>query len=163
MPQALTALDTHSSQITQRDVIGLVDFSAHSRELRFQLVNVASGDVAAEWLVAHGRGSDRANSGFVSQFSNQPGSNASSRGSFLIANAYVGRHGRSRRLIGLEPQNNLALDRAIVIHGANYVDRDMARQQGRIGRSLGCFTVEMREIEAVLEKLPEGCLLFASK
>lgn len=163
MPQALSALDTHQSHIAQRDIIGLVDFSDHSREMRFQLVDVASGRVTADWLVAHGRGSDPGNSGFVQQFSNRHGSNASSRGSFLTANAYVGSNGRSRRLIGLEPQNNLAFDRAIVIHGADYVDRDMARQQGRIGRSLGCFTVEMREIDAVLEKLPEGCLLYASK
>ena len=141
----------------------MVDFSARSNAMRFQLVDIASGRIAASWLVAHGRGSDPDNSGWLERFSNRPGSNASSRGSFLIANSYVGKHGRSRRLIGLDPENNLAFERAIVIHGAQYVDRDMALQSGRVGRSLGCFAVETREIGEVLARLAPGSLLFASK
>ena len=163
LPQALSALDTHRSSITQRSVLGMVDFSARSNAMRFQLVDIASGRIAASWLVAHGRGSDPDNSGWLERFSNRPGSNASSRGSFLIANSYVGKHGRSRRLIGLDPENNLAFERAIVIHGAQYVDRDMALQSGRVGRSLGCFAVETREIGEVLARLAPGSLLFASK
>jgi len=163
LPQALNALDKSQSRIVRRDTVGLVDFSGHSREIRFQLVDVASGRISASWLVAHGRGSDPRNRGWVEQFSNRPGSNASSRGSFLIGDTYVGKHGRSRRLIGLEDENNLAFQRAIVIHGANYVDRNMARRHGRIGRSLGCFSVEKSEIGEVLSRLGKGCLLFASK
>ncbi len=144
-------------------MLGLVDFSARSNEMRFQLVDVANGRIAANWLVAHGRGSDPGNSGWLKEFSNRPGSNATSRGSFLMADTYVGKHGRSRRLIGLDPENSLAWQRAIVVHGARYVDGIQALRAGRVGRSLGCFAVEQRKIAEVLERLTKGSLLFASK
>lgn len=161
--EALAALDSHGSRIVHRDLIGLVDFSEHSSNRRFQLVDVASGDIAASYLVAHGRGSDPRHTGWVQSFSNRPGSNASSRGSYLVANSYYGKHGRSRRLIGLDPDNNLALERAIVIHGASYVDRSMMDRRSGVGRSLGCFSVAENKIADVLDRLGEGYLLYASK
>jgi hypothetical protein len=66
-------------------------------------------------------------------------------------------------LIGLDPDNNAALDRAIVIHGANYVDPEMIDEHGRIGRSFGCFAVEGPEIGRVMDALGEGRLLYAGK
>jgi len=163
LTQALAALDRHGARITYRDLIGIADFSSHSRETRFHMVDVASGRIRNSLLVAHGRGSDPVNTGFVQKFSNRPGSNASSEGSFLTGDAYVGRHGRSRRLHGLEPQTNLAFERAIVIHGADYVDMRMALQQGRVGRSQGCFAVDQSEIDEVLRQLGPGRLLFAAQ
>lgn len=160
--QALAALDRHSAHFNHRDRIGVADFSLHSKEMRFHLVNLESGQTENSYLVSHGRGSDPANSGFVQSFSNRPGSNASSQGSFLTGDTYFGKHGRSRRLHGLEDQNDLAFDRAIVIHGANYVDHRMALSQGRIGRSLGCFAFENDVIAEVLERLGPGRLLFAA-
>jgi hypothetical protein len=160
--QALAALERHSGRIAHRDRIALADFSRHSKEMRFMLVDVAGGRIEKSYLVSHGRGSDPSNSGFVQRFSNRPGSNASSRGSFLTGDTYVGKHGRSRRLHGLEDENDMAYARAIVIHGAGYVDRGMAQRQGRIGRSLGCFAFEQAEIGEVLERLGPGRLLFAT-
>lgn len=163
LDRAMTALEKHDARIAQRDLVGLVDFSAHSSERRFQLVNVTSGEIVADYLVAHGRGSDPRHTGYVETFSNVPGSNASSRGSYLVANSYYGKYGRARRLIGLDPDNDLALDRAIVIHGASYVASDLAEAQGRIGRSFGCFSVSEGDIADVLERLGEGCLLYADR
>jgi hypothetical protein len=163
LPQAMAALNTHNLKIAQRDVIGIADFSAHSSAMRLHLVNIASGRIDGSYLVAHGRGSDPGNSGWVQHFSNRPGSNASSEGSFLTGETYHGKHGRSGRLHGLDEENSLAFDRAIVIHSAQYVDHNMARRQGRIGRSLGCFTVEQNAIREVLDRLGPGRLLFASK
>lgn len=162
LQRALAALDRHAGRIAERDRLAVADFSLHSKEMRFMLVDVAGGRIEKSYLVSHGRGSDPANSGFVQRFSNRPGSNASSRGSFLTGDVYIGKHGRSRRLHGLEEENDLAYARAIVIHGAKYVDRDMARNQGRIGRSLGCFAFERGEIGDVLERLGPGRLLFAA-
>lgn len=163
LDKALAALDAHGSRITQRDLIGLVDFSAHSSEHRFQLVDVASGEIAASYLVAHGRGSDPKHTGYVEKFSNVHGSNASSRGSYRIANIYYGKYGRSRRLIGLDPANDEALDRAIVMHGADYVSPGLVDTQGRIGRSFGCFSLAQDKIGEALDRLGEGCLLYADK
>lgn len=163
LPQALAALDRHAGRIPYRDVVGVADFSASSGAMRFHLVDIAGGRIQASYLVAHGKGSDPGNSGLVQLLSNRPGSNASSGGSFLTGQTYYGKHGRSRQLHGLEPQNDKAFERAIVIHGANYVDRGMASSQGRIGRSLGCFAFERSEIDEVLARLGSGRLLFAAR
>jgi hypothetical protein len=113
--------------------------------------------------VAHGRGSDPENSGWAKRFSNRPGSNASSEGAFLTGETYIGKHGRSRRLQGLDPENCNAQERGIVIHQASYVDKTMAENQGRIGRSEGCFAISSADIYEVLTRLPPGTLLFAGR
>lgn len=143
--------------------MGLVDFSEPSRMARFRIVDIGNGRVLASHLVAHGRGSDPGNTGWLELFSNRPGSNASSRGSFVSGSTYYGRHGRSGRLHGLDPENSNAASRAIVIHGADYVSPGMAILQGRVGRSLGCFSVPQSDIDKVLDRLGEGRLLFAWK
>ena len=142
-------------------MIGMVDFSAPSRKPRLHLVDVGNGRVVSSLLVAHGRGSDPANSGWVEHLSNRPGSNASCQGSFLTGETYVGKHGKSRRLIGLDADNSLAMSRGIVVHAASYVDSDMAQTQGRIGRSEGCFAVSHADIAGLLARLGSGRLLFA--
>ena len=71
--------------------------------------------------------------------------------------------GRSQRVIGLDPSNDEALDRAIVIHGAKYVDPSLIDIQGRIGRSQGCFAVQVSEIDRVISELGEGRLLYAGR
>ena len=161
-PRAMAALDTHAGRIPARDRIGVVDFSQASREPRLHLVDLASGNVESH-LVAHGSGSDPERSGWLQKFSNQPDSNASSRGAFVTGEGYVGKHGRSRRLIGLDPDNSLAQPRGIVIHAASYVSAAMASAQGLIGRSQGCFAVSEAVIGDVLEKLGPGRLIFAWK
>jgi hypothetical protein len=159
----MAALDDHVLSIVNRGVIGIVDFSSPSHIARFHLVDIGNGRVMTTHLVAHGHGSDPDNSGWVERFSNRPGSNASSSGSFLTSDTYMGKHGRSGRLIGLDPENCLALDRGIVLHAASYVDNAMAQTQGRIGRSQGCFAVSKDEVGGVLSRLAPGCLLFAGK
>ena len=163
LPQARAALDRHAGMITNRDVIGLVDFSAPSRSTRFYLLDTEAGQVISTHLVAHGKGSDPANSGWVERLSNRPGSNASCQGAFMTGQEYVGEHGRSRRLIGLDPENDQAESRAIVIHAAEYVSPTFAATQGRVGRSQGCFAVARSEISDVLELLGPGRLLYAVK
>ena len=163
LPRAMAALAAHGPAIAHHDMIGIVDFSVPSHLPRFHLVDLGNGRVASSMLVAHGRGSDPANSGWVEKLSNRPGSNASCEGSFLTGETYVGKHGRSRRLCGLDAENSLAESRGIVIHSASYVDGHMALAQGRIGRSEGCFAVSHSEIEGLLAQLGPGRLLFASK
>ncbi len=161
-PRAMAALDRHADRILHRDRIAVVDFAQASREPRMHLIDVASGNVDS-YLVSHGSGSDPARSGWLQSFSNVPDSNASSRGAYLTGEEYVGKHGRSRRLDGLDPTNDMAGPRAIVMHGANYVSEAMAADQGLIGRSQGCFALTQAAIGEVLERLGPGRLLFAWK
>jgi hypothetical protein len=163
LAEALAALDRHSPYILDRDRIGLVDFTEHSRESRFHLVDVAGGRIERSWLVAHGNGSDPVATGVLQHFSNRPGSNATSRGAYVTSTTYFGKHGRSQRLIGLDPSNDLALDRAIVIHGASYVDPALIASQGRIGRSQGCFAFETGEVATVMEQLGAGRMIYAGR
>jgi len=161
--EALTALETNAVYLTHRDKIGVVDFGLPSSEPRFHLVDAATGQIERSWLVAHGSGSDPGATGMLQRFSNVPGSNATSRGAYLTANPYYGQHGLSRRLIGLESDNNMAMDRAIVIHGAEYVNRSLIASQGRIGRSQGCFAFEQHEVGRVMDLLGEGRMIYAGK
>lgn len=162
IPRALAALDKHSAVIAVRDKIGIVDFSQPSRQARFHIVDLVGGTTSTPLLVAHGKGSDPANCGMAQHFSNLVDSEASSRGSYVTGEVYYGKHGRSRRLIGLDPDNDRALERGIVIHAASYVSPAVVAAQGRVGRSQGCFAVNPREITQVLETLGPGRLLFAT-
>jgi hypothetical protein len=95
--------------------------------------------VVLKSLVAHGR-----NSGdeFASKFSNQSESFQSSLGFYATGEVYQGKHGLSLRLDGLEYGiNDHARDRAVVIHGADYVSEKFVHANGRLGRSLGCPAV----------------------
>ncbi len=163
LPRALAALDAHRGRIADRNIVGLVDFSVPSRLPRLHIVDIAGGRVVSSHLVAHGRGSDPANTGLAERFSNRMGSEASSNGSFVVGDTYMGKHGRSRRLVGLDPENDQAEPRGIVIHSAPYVCADFAAQYGRVGRSEGCFAVSSSEISSVLELLGPGRLLYAAR
>jgi hypothetical protein len=160
--RALTALSRHQNRIALRDKIALVDFDLPSSQPRFHIVDLASGS-SRSLLVAHGRGSDPAHSGWLTHFSNDEGSAASSDGAFLTGDTYVGQHGRSRRLIGLDPTNNNAEPRAIVVHSAWYVSPDMVAQHGKLGRSEGCFALSTNDLDYALSMLGTGRMIYADK
>src|SRR5690606_6407251 len=83
-------------------------------------------------------------------------------GLFRTQESYYGQHGYSLRMDGLEPGiNDQARQRAIVIHGADYVDASWVERQGRIGRSHGCPAVAQDVIRTVVDNLKGGQFLFA--
>ncbi|MGE4314015.1 MAG: murein L,D-transpeptidase catalytic domain family protein [Pseudobdellovibrionaceae bacterium] len=151
-----------SSLIPHHDKVAIADFSLASHRPRFFIIDMAAGKVKS-YLVAHGRGSDPEHEGLLQHFSNRPGSFATSKGAYLTAQQYEGKFGTAMRLEGLDPTNNEAMDRAIVIHEAWYADRDMIRRYGKLGRSEGCFTVSPGLAREVIERLGSGRLLFADK
>ena len=157
---ARAGLDRAGGSVLHRDVVGVADFRQHSRNRRLHLVDMASGRVET-LLVAHGRGSDPDKTGWVSRFSNAPGSEATCEGAFLTADYYEGEHGRSMRLIGLDATNSNAESRAIVVHAAWYVGPQMIQTHGMLGRSEGCFAVSAADLPMVLGRLGPGRLLVA--
>jgi hypothetical protein len=160
--RALAALQRHQGQVMLRDRIALVDFDRPSSQPRFHVVDLASGR-SRSLLVSHGRGSDPEHSGWLTRFSNDPGSAASSSGAFVTGDIYVGQHGRSRRLVGLDRTNDNAEPRAIVVHSAWYVSPEMVAQHGKLGRSEGCFAVSTAELEYTLQTLGAGRMIYADK
>jgi hypothetical protein len=159
---ARAAFARHAARIVHGDFVAIADYSLHSASPRFFLYQPETGEVTA-LRVAHGRGSDPGHSGWLQRFSAQPGSAASSAGAYLTGAAYVGQHGRSRRLIGLDPENATAEARAIVIHGAWYCEPAVLQQTGKLGRSEGCFAFSGKDADLVLERLGPGRLLFSGR
>jgi hypothetical protein len=158
--RALDALEQHRNSIDYRDFIGVADFSLPSRAPRFHLVNLADGSVRSH-LVAHGRGSDPGHTGWLERFSNEPRSNATSAGAYRTGSLYLGSHGRSMRLEGLDPTNSNALSRAIVVHGAWYANEEMIGHSGMLGRSQGCFAVADSSLPEIMARLGPGRLIYA--
>ena len=162
MRRALTALGRHADAVRHHDRIAVVDFTAPSAQARFHIVDITSGE-STSYLVAHGSGSDPSHTGWLQRFSNDPGSNASCEGAFLASDYYVGHHGRSQRLVGLDATNNNALGRAIVVHSAWYSNPDMLRTHGMLGRSQGCFAVGEGDLQRVFDRLGEGRMIYSAK
>jgi len=138
--------------------LAVIDFSLPSTEKRLWIFDLENRTLLLQDLVAHGR-----NSGEVSAttFSNDLGSYQSSIGLFVGDESYSGKHGYSLRLDGLEPGvNDLARERAIVIHGADYVDPSWIDNHGRLGRSLGCPAVRREIASQVVDHLKGGQLVF---
>ncbi len=162
LSRAKAALNAHKGKVRNRDLIAIADFSKPSRDPRFHLVNLQSGQ-SSTFLVAHGKGSDPDHSGWVQNFSNIHGSEATSSGSYLVGETYFGQYGESRRLIGLDAENDQAEARAIVIHPAWYVSQSLIAEQGKIGRSQGCFAFSQGDIGEILQRVAPGSLLYADK
>lgn len=151
-----------SSVLWRRDVAGIADFAIHSALPRFHFANLESGTVQS-FRVAHGQGSDPEHDGFLKWFSNVPGSNATSRGAYVTWEWYTGKYGTSVRLGGLDPDNSYALDRAIVMHSADYCTQAHVDRYGRLGRSNGCLALAPDDFLIALSQLSGGRLLYADR
>ncbi len=161
LERAMAALDIHDHRITRRDRMYLVDFKKFSGDERLYEVDLEGGSVTL-MRTSHGRGSDPAHTGFATSFGNNPDSHMSSVGAYATAGASHGaQQGPNVLLDGLEYSNNLARERAIIIHGADYADPDFLAREGKLGRSYGCFSVAHADLPALRERMGEGRLLFA--
>lgn len=139
--------------------LAFIDYSRPSTEPRLWVFDLANNRLLYEEVVAHGRGSGE---NLARIFSNVSGSHTSSLGLFLTRETYQGRNGYSLRMEGLEPGvNDAAMERAIVMHGAPYVDPRLAAKQGRLGRSFGCPAVREAIARGMIDVLKDGQFVFA--
>ena len=160
--RARAALDSHRYQVRARDYMGVVDFTRSSGEARFHVVDLMNGRVES-YRVAHGQGSDPAHSGFLTRFSNDFGSYATSSGAYTTGDYYHGKYGLSMKTHGLDWTNNNAEARAIVIHNAWYAEPEMVEIHGKLGRSQGCFAFGRKDQWHVMQRLGDGRMIFADK
>ncbi len=139
-------------------LITIIDYSKPSTEPRLFVVDPAQGEVLVASLVAHGKNSGQNE---AVAFGNEVDSLRSSLGFFVTGQSYLGRHGYSLRLHGLEPGiNDKALERNIVIHGASYVSEDYAALHGRLGRSWGCPALPQDTSREVIDLIKGGSCVF---
>lgn len=161
LDDALVAFRRHGDRIVRKDQIYIVDFQQHSSKPRLFRLDMTTGEVAA-WRTAHGKGSDPAHTGFAQRFSNVPDSNASSVGAYLTAGQSSGaKHGPNVLLDGLEPTNNEARQRAIIVHAADYCEPAYVAAHGKLGRSYGCFSLSQADLKVLRPAMDAGRLLFA--
>lgn len=142
----------------KKNILAIADFSLSSNTKRLWIVNMDTHEVLYHTLVAHGR-----NTGdeFAQSFSNAAESNKSSLGFYATGAVYTGKHGVSLRLNGLERDvNDRAMQRAVVMHGADYVSEDFIRRHTRLGRSLGCPAIPNDMVKPVIDVLRDGSCLY---
>ncbi len=146
-----------NNQLDNRDYLTIIDFTSSSKDKRFFLVNLKDKKVEYESVVAHGK-----NSGleFAKSFSNKVNSHQSSIGFYKTAETYLGKHGLSLRLDGLEFTNSNARKRAIVIHSADYASTNFIKNNGRLGRSFGCPSLPKTNYKEIIQKIKNGSALF---
>lgn len=136
----------------------IIDYTKSGLSRRFYLVDRETGKVEV-FAVAHGRyksGHINIFGGHLKNtlkraryFSNEIDSNASSTGFFITGVKYSGNWGKSLVLHGLEKGvNHNACERAIVIHGSDYVSLNSA-----LGMSSGCPMIAHEMIDRTREAL----------
>lgn len=151
-------LKTENKLPQSSDILTVIDFAKSSCEKRMWIVNMASKELVLNTWVAHGSGSG---DDIPSYFSDGNDSHASSLGFYVTDDIYMGKHGRSLRLDGMdEGFNSSARFRSIVIHAANYVSQKTINKQGRLGHSFGCPAVSPRVVNEVVETLKNKTVLF---
>lgn len=157
---ALTAYHTAASKgAVKKPVLTVIDYSLPSSAQRMWVFDVVKKRLLYKTYVAHGQ-----NSGMnvANHFSNQASSKATSLGTFVTKDTYMGHKGYSLNLQGLEKGfNDNAYNRRVVVHGAWYVEPDFIKKTGRAGRSWGCPSIAQSLAKPVINTIKGGSVLFA--
>lgn len=145
-------------KIANENILSIADFSRPSSEKRLFVIDLKNYKVLFNTYVAHGQGSGTA---MATQFSNIPESYQSSLGFYTTSSTYNGKNGYSMHLEGMENGiNDKANERAIVMHGAPYVNENLIHARGYIGRSWGCPAVSEKLNKPIIDKIKNGSCLF---
>lgn len=142
-----------------KSILTIVDYSQPSVRKRLYVIDLKTDRLLMNTLVAHGR-----NTGdmFSTRFSNLQQSKESSVGVFITEGTYLGRHGKSMVINGLEKNiNDNAKSRGLVVHSANYVSESFAEATGRIGRSFGCLAVNPHDLNQLITLTAHGSVIFS--
>lgn len=142
-----------------QELLTIVDYSKPSTEPRMWVLDLKDNDILYQELVAHGKNSG---GNVPTNFSDDPRSLQSSLGLYLTGQTYLGHHGYSLRLNGLDKGfNDMAATRDIVVHAAPYVSEAFAQTHGRLGRSWGCMAVNPSVAPSLINTIKGGTLIFA--
>jgi hypothetical protein len=154
--EGYAALEAQSK--IKNNILTIIDFSLSSTKERMWVIDMDNKKVVLQTLVSHGIKSGKE---FAKSFSNQNESFKSSLGFFLTGETYTGKHGISLKLDGLEfGLNDKARQRAVVIHGAEYVSKKLANKQGFLGRSQGCPAVATTVAPKLIQIIKNKSVLY---
>jgi L,D-transpeptidase catalytic domain len=144
--------------LNKTNVLSICDFTQSSRKKRMYVIDVQHRKLLFNTYVAHGM-----NSGveYATTFSNRPESFKSSLGFYLTTKTYFGRNGLSLKINGLEKgYNDMAARRNIVLHGSTYIEPDYLKNNGEMGRSLGCAALPTAVTPKIIKSIKNGSCLF---
>jgi hypothetical protein len=148
-----------SGAVKDPATLTIIDYSQASVNPRMWVLDLRTRALLYEELVSHGQGSG---GNLATRFSNSPDSHQTSIGLYVTDQPYVGRNGYSLRLDGLDKGfNDRARERAIVMHGAPYVNASISKSLGRLGRSHGCPAVREAVARELIDRVKGGSLIFA--
>ncbi|MFA6058288.1 MAG: murein L,D-transpeptidase catalytic domain family protein [Taibaiella sp.] len=139
-------------------IISICDFSLSSNVKRLWVIDLKDSRVLINSLVAHGQGTGEE---FAMKFSNTENSHQSSLGFYVTEDTYIGDNGYSLKLNGMDAgYNDAAYDRAIVMHGADYVCDSYIRDNKRLGRSWGCPAVPAATAKNIINTIKNKTCLY---
>ncbi|HMN04570.1 MAG TPA: murein L,D-transpeptidase catalytic domain family protein [Flavobacteriales bacterium] len=143
---------------TANSILAIADMTRPSTEKRLFIIDLKERKLLLQTWVAHGKNSGEL---YCEHVSNRSGSLQTSKGLYRVGEKIISpKHGEALLLHGLDPGvNSAALQREIIIHGADYVSADFIAQHGRLGRSFGCPAVP-REVMPKVAELLEGKMLY---
>ena len=144
--------------LIKKDIITLIDFSLPSTSKRLWVIDLQTNTILFHSYVSHGM-----NSGveYANSFSNKPESLKSSLGFYATAESYIGKHGLSLKLDGLERGvNDKARAREIVIHGAEYANPSILKSQNYLGRSQGCPALPVEISKKIINTIKDKSCLY---
>lgn len=143
----------------KKDIVTIIDYSLSSNKKRLWVIDLKNHKLLYNTFVSHGKYSGDI---LPNAFSNKEGSLKSSIGVYLTENTYIGHNGYSLVLNGLDKgYNNHAKARHIVMHGAQYVSGELAKKNGRVGRSFGCPAVEEKMAKPIIDTIKDGSIIVA--
>ncbi|UUV21457.1 murein L,D-transpeptidase catalytic domain family protein [Paenimyroides aestuarii] len=142
----------------KKEILTILDFTKSSTERRMWVIDMKNHEILYQTVVSHGRNSGKE---YATDFSNTPESYKSSLGFYATAETYMGKHGLSLRLDGLEAGiNSNARARDIVIHAADYANENLGKNQGYLGRSLGCPALPEEVAFKIINTIKDESCLF---
>src|SRR5450432_61008 len=147
-----------SGKLKKSSVLSICDFTQSSSSKRMYVIDVTHKKLLFDTYVSHGM-----NSGveYATSFSNRPESFKSSLGFFLTTKTYSGKNGLSLKVNGLEKgYNDLAAKRHIVLHGSDYITPEYLKDNGEMGRSLGCAAMPNVMSPKIIKTIKNGSCLF---
>ncbi|SHG09763.1 L,D-transpeptidase catalytic domain [Flavobacterium segetis] len=144
--------------LIKKEILTIIDFSLSANTKRLWVIDLSTGDVLFNSLVAHGRNTGEE---FASNFSNASESYKSSLGFYATGEIYNGKHGMSLRLDGLEKGvNDNARARGVVMHAADYVSNSFIKNNHRLGRSQGCPAVPVELSKDIITTIKDKSCFF---
>jgi hypothetical protein len=147
-----------TGQLKKSYVLSICDFTQSSSSKRMYVIDVAHKKLLYNTYVSHGM-----NSGveYATSFSNRADSYKSSLGFFITSKTYTGRNGLSLKVRGIEKgYNDQASKRHIVLHGSNYISPEYLKDNGEMGRSLGCAAIPNSMSPKIIKTIKNGSCLF---